>query len=256
MPVTAVSHTDRFWKYVLRQDGEKCWVWLGRNDRHGYGLFARDESGTAACHRISWALEYGRIPEGKYVFQACNNRLCVRPDHLILGSRQTSNIDIAIRKRRAHEEMRAEKTPEKRFWRRVAKGSRCWEWKGSRAHTGHGRVRILGKVWLAHRYAWTITNGPIPSGLLVRHKCDNGWCVNPDHLCLGTHQDNTNDKVERGRAWSAPGEANPSAKLTAADVAKIRAMGGTKTDAQLATEYRVSASAVNAVQSRRTWRHL
>jgi hypothetical protein len=89
-----------------------------------------------------------------------------------------------------------------RFWLKVRRSTRpgsCWEWQGALA-AGYGRYKLKGRVVGAHRYAWEWVNGPVPSGLVVRHKCDNPKCCNPDHLDVGTYRDNVSDMVERGRA--------------------------------------------------------
>lgn len=108
----------------------------------------------------------------------------------------------------------------------------------------------------AHRLAWVIAHGQIPDGLLVCHHCDNRKCVRPDHLFLGTHQDNMSDMVLKGRSllkhqggtsWrrsgrttthlTMRGESNPKARLSDADVASIRERYETVGPYALAREY-------------------
>ena len=81
----------------------------------------------------------------------------------------------------------------------------CWVWRGARHAYGYGVVTVeaLGlRNLLTHRVIWELQNGPIPDGLVVRHRCDNPPCCNPGHLELGTHADNTRDMIERHRAKS------------------------------------------------------
>ena len=87
------------------------------------------------------------------------------------------------------------------FWKYAnRKGDEeCWPWDGVVDHNGYGRVVFMTSVYKAHRVSYEMANGPIPDGLLVRHKCDNPNCVNPNHLEVGTHADNMADAVKRGR---------------------------------------------------------
>ena len=81
---------------------------------------------------------------------------------------------------------------------------KCWEWRAyCNKRDGYGRigsgVKSVGML-LARRVAWQFANDQeIPDGMQVNHHCDNRPCVNPDHLCLGTHADNMRDMAERGR---------------------------------------------------------
>lgn len=96
-------------------------------------------------------------------------------------------------------------TPEQesRFWVKVDKTNACWYWTGAKNNRGYGNVRIASKYLLAHRVSYAIAYG-IPDDMNVLHKCDNPACVRPNHLFLGTHQDNMDDMVAKGRAKAGP----------------------------------------------------
>ena len=120
----------------------------------------------------------------------------------------------------------------KRFWDYVKIISifNCWEWQAGCFDSGYGQYRVGDKKIRAHRYAYELFYGSIPDDLCVCHHCDNVVCVNPLHLFLGTHKDNSQDRERKGRGARnlrpQPGELNGSAKLTWVEVEKIRELQG------------------------------
>lgn len=79
----------------------------------------------------------------------------------------------------------------------------CWECtskKPNKDTTGYVRLTRNKKSVYLHRYVYELYIGEIPEGLIVRHKCDNSKCINPEHLEIGTHKDNTQDMIKRGRS--------------------------------------------------------
>lgn len=75
----------------------------------------------------------------------------------------------------------------------------CWPYTGTRLPKGYGSHKANHRHWYAHRVAYEQTYGPIADGLEVCHKCDNPPCCNPTHLFLGTHAENMQDKIDKGR---------------------------------------------------------
>lgn len=132
--------------------------------------------------------------------------------------------------------------------------SGCWEWSGSRYPRGYGRVPAKGTTLGAHRVAYEAWVGPIPKGLLVRHKCDNPPCINPEHLEVGTNLDNMKDKVTRGRQVNT----KPRAKLNASQVERMRQMYSNGVSAmEVWREFPITGyTNVHMVLTGKTWKDL
>jgi len=140
--------------------------------------------------------------------------------------------------------------------------SGCWLWEGAIfKRTGYGQMRMNKKIFLAHRIAWELHRGPIPQGegyhgICVCHRCDNPFCVNPDHLFLGTHTDNMQDKANKGR--TRPGDKGSKchlSSLTEEQVLSIRKETG-RTYTDIAKDYGVTRTAISSIIRRKQWKHI
>ena len=152
------------------------------------------------------------------------------------------------------------------FWSKVDKRGRdeCWEWAGRVCPKGYGYFdRSEGRKckWKerAHRQAWMLVKGDIPDGLHVLHKCDNRKCCNPRHLFLGTHLDNMQDKVAKGRQarnTHVVGEMQGNAVLTEAKVRRIRKLAGKMSQKKIGELVGIGQGHVSKVINRVIWTHV
>jgi hypothetical protein len=181
------------------------------------------------------------------------------------------------------------KNDQTRFWSKVDRDGpmpdqnfshyadlgKCWQWTGCKFHFGHGSFWLNGKSVRASRVSFFLKNGPIPDdgsyhGLCVCHKCDNPSCVNPEHLFLGTIDDDHKDRNQKGRQSKGKkhaksckfsirrGEENSKSKLTKDQVLTIRSMYSPRENSglELGRQFGVSSTAIYNVVKRRVWKHV
>lgn len=144
-----------------------------------------------------------------------------------------------------------------KFWATVQVSldfTQCWLWRGAVMAGGYGQCWWLKTTAYTHRVAYKITLGPIPKGLNICHKCDVKRCCNPNHLFLGTQQDNIDDACAKGRMVIVRGERNGSAILTATQVLYIRA--SPLSAPKIAKHFGVSKWTIASIRRGQNWRHI
>jgi hypothetical protein len=144
--------------------------------------------------------------------------------------------------------------PEVRFWRYVETEANtgCWLWSGAANGEGYGTFHVRPKNLMAHRFSWSLHNGPIPDGLFALHKCDTPACVNPDHLFLGTKGDNARDKARKGRCHDNRGERHGMSKLTDFQVSCIRLrLDEGQTQTRIAADFGVAQCTISDIATGR-----
>jgi hypothetical protein len=144
--------------------------------------------------------------------------------------------------------------------------SGCWIFMGATNDFGYGIVGTGGRGSpndRAHRITYKHFKGEIPDGMFVCHTCDVPSCCNPDHLFLGTNQDNVNDMISKRRNSKPPrnphviGSVHPGSKLNEMQVVEIRALYAQgKTQKELADVYGVARQSISKIINRVRFKHV
>jgi hypothetical protein len=173
-----------------------------------------------------------------------------------------------------------------RFLTKIRKGAEgeCWKWNGSKSKYGYGRFSFRLEMILAHRISYFLFKGKIGKSLVL-HKCDNPECTNPDHLFLGTHDDNMKDSKNKGRNAKGArhglylnpearargerlsariregcqrGETHCNSKLTESQVIEMRRIHFEEgvSFRKLASLFKVHAMTAHAIVTRKRWSHV
>lgn len=134
----------RFWEKVKIGLPDDCWEFTGGLNK-GYGVFSI-ESRAIIAHRVSWMMLRGPIPKGKLVLHKCDNRKCVNPNHLYIGTYSDNNYDRSMR-----------------YIGRIGKVSRFHEgeiWLMRRLfRAGINRYTIMKMFKISRRYLYNLMNG-------------------------------------------------------------------------------------------------
>jgi len=152
----------------------------------------------------------------------------------------------------------------KSFEKHVIRQEGCWGWKGPIAKGGYPVMscrRAIGSD-RGHKASWIIHRGQIPKYMHVCHACDNPICTNPDHLWVGTHQQNNDDKMEKGRHKfhlppHKPGSSNGASKLTEDQVREIKILiRSGRSCYGISKDFNVSKQTILRIKNGVNWSHV
>lgn len=213
-------------------DENECWIITSHYSSNKRQPVIMVNGKMYHAHRYLYEKHVGKIEDGFIISRVCKNMFCCNPQHMKL-EKKIKNIEYKVTE------------------------NGCWEITSHLSKSyGYTILREKGnnkKKILAHRYFYEKKYGEIHSEIILRHKCDNSLCVNPEHLEPGTHADNVRDRVERNR--SAIGEKHGRSKITEDDVRFIR-QNTTLTNTELGKMFDVNPKVIKMVKEFKTWKHV
>jgi hypothetical protein len=159
----------------------------GKRNRHTLGHI------LVHCPDHPGAQRHGYVPEHRLIMERSLGR------YLLPGDKVRHRNGDKTDNRVENLELVPAVAIDERFWSKVEKGDGCWEWKGRRHKQGYGVFWIGRTILLAHRVAYRLATGDDPGANVVCHRCDNPPCVRPDHLFLGSQQQNMADMSRKRR---------------------------------------------------------
>lgn len=210
-----------------------CWI---TNNTRAVVLYKNE-----VTYVIKALFDYFSMDYNGKIERLCGNFECVNPGHMWSP------------------------TKEQKFWSNIFVGcsDECWEWKSFSGTSYYPSTHFNGKNWKVHRLAYMLTYGEFDyfnndeNQIYICHHCDNPPCCNPNHLFLGTHQDNVDDRErkERNKLPRSRGEDHGQSKLTEEEVIKIRELysSGNHSYYSLADIYDVSFGNIRNIIKRKTW---
>ena len=217
------SVEERFNDFVIPEPNSGCWIWLGHLSTSGYARFSVNRK-LVQANRYSWELHRGIIPEGLYACHTCDNRACVNPEHLFLGT-QAENLKDMVRKGRDNPR----------------------------------RGEQHAKAFLTDADVLSIRADQRPLDLIAQNygvdksyiwKIKKGW--HWAHLPLNVEVDT--NRVKNGQKIRAKGVAHPKAKLSEIDVLRIRV--NRRPSREVAKLYGITKTTVLAIRNNKIWKHL
>ena len=162
-----------------------CWLWAGSVDRASIPMARID--GRTRSIRAAIAEEMGfKLSGSLSSTPGCGQQACVNPDHIKVVGKNSQRTKPW--------------TPQRIMASSEVAESGCWNWTRPLLNKRYGAASEGGKSVSSHRLSYRVFIGKIPDGLCVLHSCDNPRCVNPNHLFLGTQEDNILDMRSKGRA--------------------------------------------------------
>lgn len=215
-----------------------CWQWTGRVNNSERPITSIEETVEGKRRAYTFTIQKymlesykGEEVDVRFIDVKCGNVRCVNPAHLM------------------------ERTFEARMNNYEVLKNGCWKWLGDAFEkSGYGRLTVEGKSISAHRASYMFHKGDIPEYLIVLHspQCTTRLCINPDHLRLGTHDENMTD-MENSNVLK--GEKNPQSILTESQVLEIKNKVKSRliTYRNIAKEYGVSRQAIKDIALGRTW---